>query len=209
MVVATLSLRPTRHGMSRTSVPRTAERLPSSATARWHLVATVGIALADILPIFGPRINIAPLEVRHIAALWEIESDPVVKRFLDGPVGKARDVWISEMSAQCPSYRHLAVCRNSGGELLGRASLARDLDAGPTAELRIVLGQHAFMGRKERLGREVARLLIDAAFGPLGLREVTATVDPENVHSLALVEAFGFESIGVGKKGKLLFALRQ
>lgn len=74
-----------------------------------------------------------------------------------------------------------------------RASLSRAKRKGG-AELGIVIGRD-FLGRK--LGRALAAMLIQIAFGELNAKAVVGFVHPAHVGSIGLLRAFKFRRRGV------------
>jgi RimJ/RimL family protein N-acetyltransferase len=76
-------------------------------------------------------------------------------------------------------------------EVAGRVCMNRAKDRTPgVAEFEIIIAKK-FWGR--RLGREVATLMIPAAFNELNAKAVRAEVHPENKASLGLLDCFGFK----------------
>jgi ribosomal-protein-alanine N-acetyltransferase len=147
------------------------------------------------LPLHGTRVLVRSLEVNDIPTLYEIESDPVVKRYMDDPVTIERELWIAEMSEQCLLFNStLAVCLAATGEFMGRASLRKTEPFATAVELQIVFGR---AWCRNGYGPETASLLIDAAFDQMGASAVEATTHPENRGSLSILQRFRFEQIEV------------
>lgn len=145
-----------------------------------------------VLPILGRLICARELVSEDIPELYEIDSDPDVKRYLNGPVISQRDEWIKRMRSLCGRTTTLAVADLGTNVLVGRAALAPTELHRSVVDLEIVLGK-AVWGRK--VGREVAGLLIDAAWS-IGASAVAAKAHPSNTASIALLTALGFESTG-------------
>jgi RimJ/RimL family protein N-acetyltransferase len=132
------------------------------------------------------------LEKEDLPALYEIEDDPEVKRYLNGRVEGTRDQWMAAMSKNCPSRFTLAVCMDSTAQFMGRAALHRS--GGATVDLVIVLGRAWW---RCGYGLEIASLLIRAAFQQMGASSVTAAAHPENLGSLSILQRFGFQAVPV------------
>ena len=144
------------------------------------------------LPAIGQNVRIRALEAHDVPALYDIESDQEVKRYLGGAVVAQRDEWIAKMRRLCPNTITLAIQDIFTGSLIGRASIAQSEPHVPVRELSIVLGRPSW-GRN--LGTEVARLLIDAARAA-GESEIQAKVHPKNRASIALLRRLGFLVLG-------------
>jgi RimJ/RimL family protein N-acetyltransferase len=157
------------------------------------------------LPIRGRRVVIRRPEERDLGAWYELEADPSVKQYVGGPVSRPKDEWIAGMREGLSNQSHLVVEDRGSGSLACRARLDTiDL------HLEVVIGG-AYWGAG--YGREVCRLLIDAAFDRMGARELFAVVDPDNKASRRLVAALGFVKIGTKSSsgwddGHLIFRRR-
>lgn len=80
------------------------------------------------------------------------------------------------------------------GEIVGTCTLAQIDRDNRRAELGFALAR-SFHGRG--LMRRAVPLLLDFAFGRLGLHRIEADVDPRNLASLKLLEKLGFRREGV------------
>ena len=126
------------------------------------------------------------------AAIAEIEFDPDVKGFLALPK-RAKADWIASFSPD--SFTALIV--EVDGEVAGRASISRAKRRGD-GELVVVIGKR-FMGRK--LGRAVAAMLVQIAFGELGAKSLVGVVHPDHAASIALLRSLKFRRRGVHAGG--------
>ncbi|SOD52837.1 Protein N-acetyltransferase, RimJ/RimL family [Pseudoxanthomonas wuyuanensis] len=149
--------------------------------------------IATELPLRGSRISIRALELEDVEALYEVECDTEVKRYLGGVLAKPRDSWIASMSKSCPSATTLAVCLASTGELLGRAAFSPTLPFRDEVALEIVLGRAAW---GKGYGREAAGVLLSRAT-TIRAAAIEATVHPDNTASLSLLASFGFQFVKV------------
>jgi RimJ/RimL family protein N-acetyltransferase len=140
------------------------------------------------------------LVVRHfraedLDALSAVAADPEVMRYVgDGrPITREQArVWIERSLANYARHGFgsfaVALKEDEGG-LVGYCGLV-NLSADGEAE--IVYGfAEPYWGRG--LARELAGPLIDFGFGPCGLRRIVATIDPENVASVRVVERWGMK----------------
>ena len=131
--------------------------------------------------------------------MYRIESDPDVKRYLNGPVRVPREEWIRGVKSNLFRHKTLAVLAKDTGQFAGRAALDpyRDsdyLDSEITREIQVVISKN-YWGR--HFGREVSKILIAAAFDELGAEQVIGIVHPRNEFCLKLLHIFGFEQMGV------------
>jgi ribosomal-protein-alanine N-acetyltransferase len=87
----------------------------------------------------------------------------------------------------------LAVTLRDTGEVVGQVTLKTDRYIPRIRQRTSELG---YMLRRDRWGRgiatEAARILLDFAFGELGLHRVFAVVDEDNPASIRVVEKLGF-----------------
>lgn len=92
------------------------------------------------------------------------------------------------------TYNVNLICRRSDGVILGAANLSQ-IHMGPlcSAYLGYWIGA-PFAG--QGLMRAGLRLLLDRAFGPLGLHRVEANIQPRNLASIGLVRSLGFRCEG-------------
>jgi RimJ/RimL family protein N-acetyltransferase len=133
-----------------------------------------------------------PLSEQHAAALAEVYADPEVARYIGGDAlgaeGTAAQVQRFESVWRQHGYGQSALIDRETGTLLGRAGL-HPWPQWDEVELGYVLAGHA-QGRG--LATEAARAWLDAAFGELGLRRLTAVIHPDNAPSRALATRLGF-----------------
>ena len=161
-----------------------------------------GSDLDDLLPtLAGPRVALRRLTEDDLDALLQVFGDPRVARFLGIPLlGKATDARRLLRDVEAQARRRtlfqwgLVRVRGEGADrVLGTCSLA-DLDHhNRRAEIGFALAP-AHWG--EGLMKEALPLVLDHAFGPLGLHRIEADVDPRNAPSLHLLETLGFRREG-------------
>lgn len=145
-------------------------------------------------PVRGARVRLDLLRADDLDALHAIQSDPDVCRYLLYEPRTREEVArrLAEDAAatrveKADDYVQPAI-RDETGALLGtmyfRLTSVDDL----TAEIGWLLApQHQGHG----YAREAATLVLDLAFGELGLHRVYAELDPRNDASVALCERLG------------------
>lgn len=142
------------------------------------------------LQLEGQHIQIRPLANRDMGQLYELETDEDVKRYVGGPVRMPRDQWIAAMrSSLGPLQPTLAVIENTTGHFAGRASLSQITSSPTEWEVQVLISKRYW---HLKWGREVTRLLIEAAFEHLNASAIVAAFDPEHWASKKLCESFNF-----------------
>lgn len=143
------------------------------------------------------RLALRPVTAADHAALLAHWSAPDVRRFLfDGaPLSAAEIAEAIADSARdfaAAGYGLWLVHEKGGSDLVGTAGL-RPLDnAGLEIFYSLVPG---WWGKG--YATEAARAVVETALGPLGLPEVLAEVDEDNVSSVAVVRRLGMEAFDV------------
>lgn len=146
----------------------------------------------------GAAVRLRPLQAADARPLFEAYRDPLVLRY-----------WLSARHARVEETARLieddALAVQSGDALVwGVALRESDLVVGRlTLDLdrlhsRGAIGfllARAYWGRG--LAAEAQRLVLDHAFGSLGLRRIEAYADPRNTASLRSLERVGFRREGV------------
>ncbi len=154
----------------------------------------------DRLPtLTAARVGLRWLEAGDTEDLWTVFGDPAVMRYWSSPPlhdrGAAEDLLADIRS--CFERRELfqwGVTLVENDRVIGTCTLAwPQLESG-RAELGFALGQ-AWWGRGYM--SEALTLLLDHAFGPMGLRRLEADIDPRNEPSLRLVDRLGFRREGL------------
>lgn len=148
--------------------------------------------------IVTERLRLRPLTLDDVPALYNgLFADPEVT--WDGAVYTMAETASSVESKQRHleeyGFGMLAVTDQDSGEVIGYAGL-QHLEGGPEVELGYYLRRSAW-GRG--LGTEIARALIQTAFGELHLGRVVAVVRPENAASKRVLLKAGLRSAGYGR----------
>ena len=161
------------------------------------------------MPLIIPKQSqvclIRDYEEGDVPLIAEIEFDAETKRFVGVPEG-TKEQWIEKASLDLLfGWVVVALPEN---EVAGRVCMNRAKDRTPgVAEFEIIIAKR-FWGH--RLGREVATLMIPAAFNELNAKAVRAEVHPDNKASLALLERFGFKyKCKAAKKPMLLYEVER
>ncbi len=148
----------------------------------------------DFRPLDGDRVRLDLLRPDDFDALYAIQSDPEVCRYLlYEPRSKEKVAEVLERDAgatrlaQPDDFVQPAI-RDASGQLIGTMYFKLASLEDKTAEIGWLLDPRA-QGRG--FAREAAALLLDLAFGELGLHRVYAELDPRNAASVALCERLG------------------
>lgn len=147
----------------------------------------------DFRPIEGERVRLDLLRPDDFDALYAIQSDPEVCRYLlYEPRSPER---VHEVLERDAAATRLAEAEDfvqpairTAGRMVGTMYFTLSSVADKTAEIGWLLDPR-FQGRG--YAREAAALLLDLAFGELGLHRVYAELDPRNDASVALCLRLG------------------
>lgn len=148
----------------------------------------------DFRPIEGERVRLELLRAEDFDALYAIQSDPEVCRYLlyePRTPERVHEVLERDSAAtrlEDPDDFVQPAIRDSSGRLIGTMYFKLASVDDRSAEIGWLLDPR-FMGRG--FAREAAALLLDLAFGELALHRVYAELDPRNAASVALCERLG------------------
>lgn len=147
----------------------------------------------------GPRVTLRPLDERDAADLWRAVQDPELRRL----TGTHRVISESDTAAWC----------RSRGDAPGRYDWAIEADSGWVGECALndidednqVAGYRIALERRsgEGLGSEATGLVLDFAFGELGLHRVELEVFDFNERAQKSYAKSGFVVEGVKREGLL------
>lgn len=123
-------------------------------------------------------------------ALYDLEADPDVKRYIGQLPQETRSTWVNKMRQNIGFTSHIVIADLNTNQFIGRASLGHYVTSlDPThRELQIVIA-------KCRWG-EVALFLLNAAFKVLDTETVFGVVHPNNQASKKLMVTLGFVNTG-------------
>lgn len=145
------------------------------------------------------RMELRRFDAEDLELLVELDSDPEVKRFIDGgaPVDREeladRLAWWLGYYERYEGFGFWAAVEKATGQYLGWFHLRPGEGAGPTEpELGYRLRRAAW-GRG--FGTEGSRALIDKAFGELGATRVYATTMVVNTASRRVMEKAGMRLV--------------
>jgi RimJ/RimL family protein N-acetyltransferase len=138
-------------------------------------------------------IVLRPLAASDAAALHIAQSDPEVRRYWSAPPLETMEDSEAEIVSTLGAALGAWVIVEPGfDEALGRIAVF---------PLRDGVGELGVFTRRAAQGRgytgRALRLVIDEAFGPLGLHRLVADVDDDNMASLRLFERCGFQREGL------------
>jgi RimJ/RimL family protein N-acetyltransferase len=172
---------------------------------------TDGGATSGVGALATARLQLAPFRDADADALFRFFRDPHVRRYmLDGTIVE-RDWVVEEIAASRARFAAgepglFAARLPATRELVGITGFRRY--EGQGVELVYAL-LPTFCG--SGFATEMARAMVELAFGRLGWREVHATIDAPNRDSVRVVEGLGFARYGEmpGAFGTMLrFVLR-
>jgi [ribosomal protein S5]-alanine N-acetyltransferase len=147
----------------------------------------------------GRRVALRGFREDDFDALFALHSDARVMRYWSFPAWtapeQARDYFSRGLAANDPDEMLCwVITLPPAVTLAGTATLASIDRAQGRAEIGYALGS-AHWGRG--LAREAVSLVLDHAFGVLGLRRVEADIDPRNNGSMRLARSLGFRREGL------------
>jgi ribosomal-protein-alanine N-acetyltransferase len=157
---------------------------------------------ADAAPrlptLVAPRLCLRWMEAADLADLYAVFSDPEVMRFWSHAAWPHQDeaeIYLESIHRgfEQGDLFQWGIALRATDQVIGTATLY-GIDHGQgRAEIGFALAR-AHWGR--RYAREALTVLIEHAFGALGLRRLEADVDPRNQGSLRTLEALGFRREG-------------
>ena len=152
----------------------------------------------DFHPLVGERIRLDLLRDDDLTALHEMQSDPAVCRYLlyeprtlEQVRGALRTDAAATRLASAGDFIQPAI-RDADGAFVGTMYLTIASVEGGAEIGWILLPRH----HRKGYAREAAALLLDVAFGELGLHRVFAELDPRNEASVALCRSLGMRREG-------------
>ncbi|KQP00321.1 GNAT family N-acetyltransferase [Leifsonia sp. Leaf264] len=153
----------------------------------------------DFRPLHGPRVALELLRDDDLEALYAMQSDPEVCRYLlyearsREKVGEVLAVDAGATRLENPGDYVQPAIRDEDGHFAGTMYFHLTSVDDRTAEIGWILAPSS---RGRGYATEAARVLLDLAFGELGLHRVYAELDPRNAASVALCERLGMRHEG-------------
>lgn len=140
------------------------------------------------------RLEIRPLTPRDAEALFAYRSDPAVYAFQSWAPTRLDEAhaFLAPMRGQAAptpgQWFQLGLCRKESGTLIGDCGLFLSEQMPRHAEIGITLCPAS---QKSGFAREALRAVIAYLFSALDMHRITASVDPRNHPSLALLKSVG------------------
>ena len=144
------------------------------------------------------RLRLEPMDDRHFAGLYAMNSDPEVMRYITGRPDTEHDT--RQMIERVKGFWRLwgyswwTLVDRIGGAMIGAATL-QHLDRDSTKPHEI-----GWRLLRRNWGRgyatEAARAIVAHAFGTLTVPRVTAVADPDNAASIAVMLRLGMRRVG-------------
>ena len=144
------------------------------------------------------------VDLEPLATLW---ADPEVTYYMGGPRNYEEILKILREDTQLnpqPVFDLWPFIEKETGQIIGTGGiLEKDIDGRNQYEIIYVLAKSAW---GKGFATEVARSLKDYAFNQLGLKRVTALIDPDNVKSEKVATKIGlrYEKDTVRPNGKTM-----
>ncbi|PXY22567.1 GCN5 family acetyltransferase [Prauserella muralis] len=152
--------------------------------------------------LVGPRVRLEPLGSEHFEGLWPMFTDPETMR-LTGTHAKATPEQVRQWVATRAEHADRAdwaIVRAADGRVLGEAVLNELDPANASMCYRIALTGPEVFGRG--YGTEATRLVLDHAFGVVGLHRVELEVLDFNPRARRVYEKCGFVAEGVRRQAQ-------
>lgn len=151
--------------------------------------------------LITPRLRLEPLDDKHLDALYRLNSDPVVMRYITGRPDTPADTqsMIDRVKTRWAElgYSWWGFVRRDDGELIGCGCI-QHLNRDPNGPL-----ETGWRLRQEAWGRgyasEAARHMVGWAFATLKPALVCAVCQPENTPSSTVMERLGMRYSGMGR----------
>jgi RimJ/RimL family protein N-acetyltransferase len=143
-------------------------------------------------------VSLRQLREEDADALFDVFSDPEVTRYWSSPPMTDR-IEARALLAEIDTLREegtllqWGIVEAGGGSVVGTATLAEINREHRRAELGFAL-RRGLWGRG--LASEAVSLLLDQAFGAMGLHRIEADTDPGNQSAMRLLERLGFRREG-------------
>lgn len=152
------------------------------------------VVLSEARTLHTPRLLLRPLTAADAAAIADYRDDPEVARYQSWDRYREADAlaMIDSLADTGPgtpgAWFQWGITERSSGALLGDCGL-KTLEDPRLGLVGYTLGR-AHQGRG--LATEAMRAVIELAFGRLAMHRLAASVDLENLRSLALLERLGW-----------------
>lgn len=155
--------------------------------------------MQPIYPIETARLKIQPFLASDLDALYQMESDPLVKRFTGGTLTRDETAQLLHTFISTVAQTGLGALTlklKASGQLVGLGGLypsSAESATTPEGELFFGLAQSAW---GNGYATEAGHALIAAGFQEFGFQQIIATVHPENTRSIQVLERLGMHCVG-------------
>jgi diamine N-acetyltransferase len=151
--------------------------------------------------LVGERLYLRPLEKEDLPAIRRWWNDPEARRLIGEvlPMSQAAAEEFYERVRTDKERVWFVIVLKEGDRAIGEAGLLRMFPAWRTTDMSIIIGDKAAWG--QGYGVEVARLLLDFAFGALNMHRVAVGVVGFNERALRFWEKVGFRREGLQRDG--------
>lgn len=144
--------------------------------------------------IEGERIKFTQMRVENTNAIHVMASDPEVSQYIGWPLTKRVDEtleYVEEMlrREEAGTFKYANIVDKQFGTVIGNVMLFGHDEGARHAEIGYVIDKSLW---GKGLGTEVIQLVMEHAFGPMGLRKLHARVVSENTGSARILEKNGF-----------------
>ncbi|MER6343131.1 GNAT family N-acetyltransferase [Streptomyces sp. NPDC001595] len=158
------------------------------------------MAFSEKPVLTGERTVLRPFTEDDVPVMAGVLADPEVARLTGSPLEECGldrlRAWYGSRNDQIDRL-DLGITDRTGGELVGEVVLNEWDAPHRDCDLRILVGPG---GRDRGLGSEAVRLMLDHAFGRLGLHRVTLHVLAHNPRARRVYEKAGFVAEGVDRQ---------
>ena len=164
-----------------------------------ELWQTVSMTDAKQPALRGSRVILRMAKPEDVSDLFALHADREVMRYWScaayTSMAQAQELFDrSDRGVRAGEFNYWAITRTDDDRLIGHCTLFSISAAHRRAETGYALArQHWGHG----YAHDAMRLVLDYAFGPLGLHRVEADVDPRNGGSIRLLERLGFVREGL------------
>ncbi len=148
----------------------------------------------QFMPLVTDRLIIRQLEPSDAEAFWAYKQLPEAVRFQTWRPKSLAEVerFVEEMHAVKPctpdAWLQVAVCLKDSGVMVGDVGL-HFLEDTAQMEIGYTISPHH---QRKGYATEAVRVILDYLFATLGKHRITASLDPRNAASAAVLEKLGF-----------------
>jgi len=151
--------------------------------------------------IESERIKFTQMRVENTNAIHVMASDPEVSQYIGWPLTKTSEEtldYVNEMlrREEAGTFKYANIVDKQFGRVIGNVMLFGHDQGARHAEIGYVIDKSLW---GKGLGTEVIQLVMDHAFGPMGLRKLHARVVSENIGSAKILEKNNFAVEGLQK----------